>query len=279
MISFSWSVFFVIFGLGLLGAVAILPYSFSMAGDSLSNVKLPRPVLALLSFVQTGVLIALATGIGLLAAKPVGLSVPYIQAVTTGEPVPTPFLKILLPALVVAFLAFILMALLERYVFADHVPAALSKSDANIPVWKRLLASFYGGFDEEILMRLFLVSGLAWILGRFWQNTGGMPADGAFWMAIFLAAVLFGLGHLPATRNITPLTPMLIARAIMLNGVAGIGFGWLYWRYGLEAAMLSHFSADILLHGFGPLFFNQIYKNAEPVQLPPDGEQTGNESQ
>ena len=33
-------------------------------------------------------------------------------------------------------------------------------------------------------MRLFLVSGLVWILGRFWQNDSGMPAAGAYWIAI-----------------------------------------------------------------------------------------------
>ena len=25
-------------------------------------------------------------------------------------------------------------------------------------------------------------------------------------------------------------------------------FGWLYWKRGLEAAMISHFSADIVTH-------------------------------
>ena len=228
MSGFSWSEFSAIFGLGLLGAVAILPYAFTLAGNKISQDKLPLPVLALISFVQTALLIALATGIGLLAAEHVGLGAPYIQAIVTGEPISTSPLEILLPALVLAILAFALIALLERYVFAEHVPEALSKSDANMPVWKRLLASFYGGIDEEILMRLFLVSGLVWILGRFWQNTNGMPANGAFWTAIFVATLLFGLGHLPATRNITPLTPILIARAITLNGIAGIGFGWLY---------------------------------------------------
>jgi hypothetical protein len=259
MSSFSWSEFFVIFGLGLLGAVAILPYSFALAGDKISQAKLPLPVLALLSFVQTALLIALATGIGLLAAKPVGLGAPYIEAIVTGESTSTSPLKILPPALVLAVLAFALIALLERYVFAKHVPEALSKSDANMPVWKRLLASFYGGIDEEILMRLFLVSGLVWILGRFWQNNNGMPANGAYWTAILLA-----------TRNITPLTPMLIVRAITLNGVAGIGFGWLYWQYGLEAAMLSHFSADILLHGLGPVLFGHIYRDAENLGMQSD---------
>ena len=264
MSSFSLSEFFVIFGLGLLGAVAILPYSFALAGDKLSQAKLSLPVLALISFLQTAILIALATGVGLLAAKPVGLGAPYIEAILTGEHIS--LVKILPPALGLAILSFLLMALLERYVFAKHVPEALGMSDANMPVWKRLLASFYGGLDEEILMRLFLVSGLVWILGRFWQSASGMPANGAYWTAILLATLLFGLGHLPATRSITPLTPMLILRAITLNGVAGIAFGWLYWQYGLEAAMLSHFSADILLHVLGPRFVRHIYGNAKNME-------------
>src|SRR5271169_6132096 len=159
MSSFSLPEFFVILGLGLLGAVAILPYSFALAGDKLSQAKMSLPMLALISFLQTAILIAIATGIGLLAAKPVGLGAPYIQAILTGGPISEMFLKILPPALVLAIITFALMALLERYVFAKHVPEVLGMSDANMSVWKRLSASFYGGFDEEILMRLFLVSG------------------------------------------------------------------------------------------------------------------------
>ena len=66
--------------------------------------------------------------------------------------------------------------------------------------------------------------------------------------ANILAAVLFGLGHLPATATFLPLTPLVITRAILLNGIGGMIFGWLYWKRGLEAAMVSHFSADIVLH-------------------------------
>jgi membrane protease YdiL (CAAX protease family) len=40
----------------------------------------------------------------------------------------------------------------------------------------------------------------------------------------------------------------VVTRAIVLNGVGGIGFGYLYMKHGLEAAMISHFSADIILH-------------------------------
>lgn len=263
MSTFSWPEFFVISGLGLFGALAILPYGFALAGDKIkiALVKFSMPVLVLISFLQTAVLIILATGIGLLAAKHVGLGAPYIMAFVMGAPLSAP-LKILPPALILAVIIYVCIALLERFVFAKHVPEVLIKINTGIPMWKRLLASFYGGLDEEILMRLFLVSGLVWILGRFWQNGHGMPANGAYWTAIFLATLIFGLGHLPAAKIKTPLTPMIVARAIALNGVAGIGLGWLYWRYGIEAAMLSHFSIDILLHLIGPIFYDRIYGNA-----------------
>jgi membrane protease YdiL (CAAX protease family) len=34
----------------------------------------------------------------------------------------------------------------------------------------------------------------------------------------------------------------------VLNSLAGLVFGWLYWRRGLKAAMVAHFSADLVLH-------------------------------
>lgn len=274
MSRFPLSEFLVLYGLALFGAVAILPYSFHLAGDRLSQAKLPRPVLALISFLQTAILMAVAVGVGLLAAQPVGLGAPVVRAVLAGEPMLAPIVRLLPVSLGLGVLSFVFMALLERYVFAPHVPEALRMSDVNAKAWMRFLASFYGGIDEEMLMRLFVVSGLVWILGRFWQNASGQAANGAYWTALFLSALLFGLGHLPATKALTPLSPMLILRAVALNGVAGIAFGWLYWRYGLEAAMLSHFCADLLLHVVGPLFASLVYGRTKNTQTSPDTKQS-----
>jgi membrane protease YdiL (CAAX protease family) len=121
-------------------------------------------------------------------------------------------------------LSFVVIALLERFVFAPHLPEALRNSDVKAKAWTRFLVPFYGGIDEEILLRLFIVSGLAWILGRFWVNASGLPTNGAFWTAIILAAILFGLGHLPATKAIVPLTTMIVVRAVVLNGLARDSF-------------------------------------------------------
>jgi membrane protease YdiL (CAAX protease family) len=263
MSGFPLSVFFILFGFALLGAAAILPYSFALNRDKLSQAKLPKSILALISFLQTAVLMALAVGVGLLAAQSIGLGAPYIRAVLAGEPVVYPFISLLPLAIGLGVLSFAATALFELFVFAPHVPEALRTSDVSTKAWKRLLASFYGGINEEILFRLFMVSGLAWIFSRFWQNASGLPADGAYWTAIILSALIFGLGHLPTTRALTPLTPMLVIRAVVLNGVVGIACGWLYWKYGLEAAMVAHFSADILLHLVGPLFASHVYKNVQ----------------
>jgi hypothetical protein len=268
MSTFPYFLALFLFGLALLGDLAVLPYSFNLAGANLSKTKLPKPVLVLVSFLQTAIIMAIAVFVGLLAARQVGLGVPYIQALLSGKAVFPAFPSLLPVAIGLGILSFVVMALFERFVFAPYVPAALQNSDVSAKVWMRFLASLYGGVDEEILTRLFLVSGLAWLIGHFWQGNTGRPANGAVWLAIVLAAVLFGLGHLPATRAITLLTPRLILRAVVLNGVPGIACGWLFWRYGLEAAMVAHFSADILLHVVGPLFIKKIYKNSSVQDIP-----------
>jgi membrane protease YdiL (CAAX protease family) len=85
-----------------------------------------------------------------------------------------------------------------------------------------------------------------------------LPASGAFWVAIVLVAVLFGLGHLPATSAITPLTTTLVVRALVLNGIAGITFGYLYWKQGLEAAMLGHMNAHVVMQIPGVMILTRM---------------------
>jgi len=105
---------------------------------------------------------------------------------------------------------------------------------------------------EELLTRLFLLSLFALGARRLLTPTAeGLPAA-PFWVANGLAALLFGLGHIPGALASVPLTPAVWAYAIVLNGICGMVFGWLYWRKGLEAAMVAHFMVDIVLHVIWP---------------------------
>jgi membrane protease YdiL (CAAX protease family) len=89
---------------------------------------------------------------------------------------------------------------------------------------------------------------LAWLGAFINQTKDGKPTAIIFWIANILAAILFGIGHLPAASLILPLTTLVVIRIVLLNAVGGIVFGWLYQKHGLESAMIAHFSADLVLH-------------------------------
>lgn len=91
---------------------------------------------------------------------------------------------------------------------------------------------------------------VVWLVARLRRR---LPGNATFQLAIVLAAVLFGVGHLPAAAHIWGLDAIVVLRTIVLNAVFGIACGWLYWRRGLEMAILAHFSADIVLHVLMPL--------------------------
>jgi len=253
---FNWKIFFILLAASIVGVVAVLPYTLELQSASLSELELPIPIwlLITLQVLQNAVMFAVVILLGLLAANRVGLGLPMLEARLRGEPVRQQIKAILLPSILLGIVGSILIIALDVWVFNPLLTAEIGDKAAavNLSVqpaaWKGLLASFYGGINEELLLRLGLMSILVW-LGRFVSKTeDGRPTLAVLWIANILAAVLFGLGHLPATAMLVPITPLVVVRAIALNGLIGIAAGYLYFKHGLEAAMLSHFAADIVLH-------------------------------
>lgn len=255
MFVFSWPEFAILCGAALLGIVCVMPYTLELSRDAFNKaqerIHQPLWVLALLQGAQSFVLMGVATGLGLLIAHHIGLGAPLLEGLLVGKPVTTQALAVIAPALILGIASSAVLLLLEVTVFWPRLPQAMRTTFPIPALWKRFLASFYGGIDEELLSRLFLLSLLAWLIGLAWHVPGGKPTLGALWLANILAAVIFGLGHLPTTATLVKLTPLLIGRAILLNGIVGIAVGYLFWQYGLEAAMLAHFTADLVLHVIG----------------------------
>ncbi len=254
---FNWKIFFILLAVSVFGVVAVLPYSLTLQSDALAkaNLSIPFWLFITLQILQNTVLFAVVILLGLLAANRVGLGLPILEAKLQGEPVGQKIKAFLLPSILVGILGSALVIVLDQQIFMPMLMAELGDKAASLnqdalqpAAWKGLLASFYGGIDEEILLRLGMMSILVW-LGRFVSKTeDGRPTLAVLWTANILAAVLFGLGHLPATAALFPITPLVITRAIVLNGLVGIAAGYLYFKHGLEAAILAHFSADIVLH-------------------------------
>ena len=96
---------------------------------------------------------------------------------------------------------------------------------------------------------------IVWITYKLRRIKEGVPTKTGVWLAIITVSVVFGLGHLPMTAVFISITPVVVIRAFVLNGIAGVVFGWLYLQKGLEAAIISHFSADIILHVILPSLY------------------------
>ncbi len=121
------------------------------------------------------------------------------------------------------------------------------KKIVNIGFIEGLGIAYSAAVGEEILFRLFGMSFLVWIL-RAWKYS----ATFAIPLSIALSSIVFAMGHLPLDASAW--NPSLALRALLLNGGAGIVFGWLYWKRGLESAMIAHFLADVSIYSILPMW-------------------------
>jgi membrane protease YdiL (CAAX protease family) len=86
-----------------------------------------------------------------------------------------------------------------------------------------------------------------------WKPRGGQLKPGAFWVVNILAALFFSLAHFGNYSALEiSLTFGLIWKTIVGNSLAALVFGWLYWKRGLESAMLTHFLLDVCIYVLAP---------------------------
>lgn len=250
---YPWRLFFLLLAGAVLSVLALLPYLYVVIAPILAGHPPPPLPLPLIALIQGITYFSVAIGLGLLLARKIGLGAPYLEAWLYRQPYPAGRDWIWISCVTGLGLGLLILILL-RSPLGAALAALPVATEGSMPIWKRFLACFYGGLGEELVMRLFLMSLVAWVAGKVWKTASGQPASGAFWLANILVAIAFGAGHLPLAAQLTRLTPLLVTAVISLNAVAALGFGYLYWKRGLESAMLAHFSADIVLHVLGPMF-------------------------
>ncbi len=228
------------------GMIGVLAATFIMVPVLISQhpprnpLRVPVWVASLAASAQAALLLALFVWCGVVFASRVGLRAPAFAALVAGRS----FTAALRPQLLPGLLGGLAVALIPWYltshglIFEIHSPRSL------------LVAIFYGGITEEIFMRWGLMTFLVWSGWRFLQKSSGQPSTGMIWAAIVIGAVIFGAGHLPATRLLLGhLTGTSIASVIAGISVFGVVVGYLYWRYGLESAMICHAVSHLLAYG------------------------------
>ena len=233
--------------LGIGAAIAtacMVPYLLALKPDALGMSPIPPALAIIVSSLQTGILCFLLAWAGLKLGAPLGLGAPWLGAWLYRRP--RPLTSSWLSAAAFGALAAIVILGATALFGMPHVDAVIYTPAA----WKGLLATPYGGIVEEVLLRVFAMGSVAWLLAR---ASAGEPRAWVMVIAIAIAAVLFGAGHLPLAAQLGPLTVAIVTRVIAYNAIAGVVFGAIYWKRGLEHAMLAHFCADLVLHVAAPL--------------------------
>lgn len=90
------------------------------------------------------------------------------------------------------------------------------------------------------MLRLFMMSLMAFVLHLLFERKKEAVGATVLVAANVVSALLFAMGHLPANDMMFGLTPVIVFRCFLLNGVFGLAFGWLYRRFGLRYAMIAH---------------------------------------
>jgi membrane protease YdiL (CAAX protease family) len=207
------------------------------------QLSLPAPVwvISLAGLAQSALLLALAVWAGVGLTPSIGLRAPAFEAVVTGRPIGPALRPQILPGLIAGVLGGIVLFAAFRY-----APGAVVELQDRfaVPIAARVL---YGGITEELLLRWGLMTALVWLAWRFLQQRNGPVGVGFVWLAIAVSALMFAAGHLPATSFLLgTLNVPVVAFVIGVNTAFGLLVGYLYWRHGLESAMIAHALAHVV---------------------------------
>ena len=225
----------------MLGVVVITTTVMPQLLAEVGALPAPLWVLSLAGLAQSALLVALAVWAGVALAPAVGLRAPAFEAAVAARPIAPALKPQLLPGITAGLSGGMLLFAITRY-----APASIAAVQERFspPLLARIL---YGGITEELLLRWGVMTALVWLAWRFLQGRQGAPRATYVSLAIAASALLFGLGHLPAASAlIGALDTNVVAWVIGANTAFGLVFGYLFWRFGLEAAMIAHALAHVV---------------------------------
>lgn len=242
--NFLFATFLVLFG--LVGGYFAALYSIETLSDEVLEQTIAQigslDAVILISTLQVALIYSLLLGlIGKALAKKIGSWKSF-----TFESKP------IVAVLLVSLIGGAVMIFGDLYGFG-----ALNQQIADSYLAKPALNYFlssvtYGGVVEEVMLRLFLMSLLAFIFMKISKNAEA--TDGNLIAANIISALVFAAGHLPATAATLGLDALIIARCFIMNGAFGIAFGRLYRKYGIGYAMLAHAGVHVVSKAIWFLF-------------------------
>lgn len=223
---------------------------FSMLTVTIPLESLPKEVLDKISpqtlkylvLINPIILLLIAVIVGSLLFDKVGFSVPTISSILKIEQPKIKFIEQVKFGVFFGLLVGILITVIG-IVFKSSLPQEFIEIGVKIKI--TTVARFlYGGLTEELLMRFGFMTLVVWLIFKIKKNLN----SSTYWAGIFTASILFAVGHFPVVFNaIQSPTISLLTYVLIGNSIAGLFFGWLYWKKGLEAAFIAHIFAHVAM--------------------------------
>lgn len=251
--NFKTRLFVILWVAGVVGVLSFLLVDLKALLSVLpvpAGTKIPpvTPALKFLSLIQPTVLLSIAVLIGVTLASKVGLSSPMAEAAAGNGQLASALKPQIIPGLIGGFIGG-LGVILSWIVWKPFLPTEFVARSVEfnklLPVPTRLL---YGGFTEELLLRWGLMTLLVWTAWRLFQKGKGKPQTVYLIGAIIASSVIFGLGHLPIVFLLVPGASIApVTFVIVSNSFFGLIAGYLYWKNGLESAIIAHMLAHVVM--------------------------------
>ena len=251
--SFKVRLFVILFLAGLAGVLSFLLIDLSalialLPLEQRMTVPAITFPLKLMTLVQPTVLLALSVFAGVNLAPKVRLAAPFAEAVAKRSDATSALKPQIKPGIIGGLAGGALIVLLSFGFNSFLLPETidrLAKFGRLMPAPTRFL---YGGITEELLLRWGVMTLLVWLFFRLFQKRRDTPSAACFVVAILISSFVFGAGHLPVAFLLIPEPGLaLIGFIVLANSVFGVIAGCLYWKRGLESAMIAHMFAHVVM--------------------------------
>lgn len=131
------------------------------------------------------------------------------------------------------------------FIFQNWLPTAL-QPNYIIPNGQQFLSNLlYSGLGQEIMLRYGIMTVVIYVFSSRGTELNRL----VYILGIVFTAVIFAFAQYNGIFGTYGFSFILILRMVLLTGLSGFLFGTLFYKFHVEAALLAHMLANLLIVG------------------------------
>lgn len=150
-----------------------------------------------------------------------------------------------LPFIVIFSLGLALLNLGVDFIFQNALPGISLPTIDSVNIWQVLSNLFYSGFGQEMLLRWGVMTAVVYVLSA----RGESLSNKTYFIGLSFTAILYAFSQQSSIAGSGEFSALLWVRHLLVNGLDGLLYGWLYYKFHFEAAALSHLLTNAFIIG------------------------------